>query len=140
MSKPQIVWLRRDLRIADNPALYHAAQAGPVIAVYVLDDAAAGHHAYGGASRVWLHYALEDLQTSFGKRNAKIVLRRGNAVEELTAIAKDVGADTVHANRHYEPWWRKAQRALSEKLELKLYDANYLLPPGSVTTGSGGPY
>ncbi|NVE93893.1 cryptochrome/photolyase family protein [Altererythrobacter lutimaris] len=140
MSKPQIVWLRRDLRIADNPALYHAAKEGPVVAIYVLDDEAAGHHAYGGASRVWLHYALEDLQTSFGKHNAKIVLRRGDAVEELAAIANDMGADTVHANRHYEPWWRKAQGALVEKLDLKLYDGNYLLPPGSVTTGSGDPY
>ena len=47
MTMPQILWLRRDLRVADNPALYHAAKAGPVVAVYVLDDDAAKHHAYG---------------------------------------------------------------------------------------------
>ena len=138
--KPQLVWLRRDLRVADNPALYHAAKAGPVIAVYVLDDEAAGHHAYGGASRVWLHYALEDLARSLGKRNARIVLRKGDAVEELCQIAEAAGAEAVHANRHYEPWWRKAQSKLSEKLDLHLYDANYLLPPGAVRTGSGDPY
>ncbi len=68
MTKPQIVWLRRDLRLADQPALYAAAQAGPVIPVYVLDDDAAGHHAYGGASRWWLHHSLEDRSETFGTR------------------------------------------------------------------------
>lgn len=140
MTKPQIVWLRRDLRMADNPALYHAAQLGPVIAVHVLDDARARTHAYGGASRWWLHHSLESLSRSFGKRNARIILRKGDAVEELAKIAKETGAETVHANRHYEPWWRKAQGELAERLELQLYDANYLLPPGAVTTNSGTPY
>lgn len=140
MSKPQIVWLRRDLRMADNPALYHAAKAGPVVAVYVLDDARAKGHAYGGASRWWLHHSLESLAKSFGRRNARIILRRGDAVEELCKVAEEVGADTVHANRHYEPWWRRAQSELKDKLGLQLYDGNYLLPPGAVTTGSGSPY
>lgn len=140
MTKPQILWLRRDLRMADNPALFHAAQAGPVIAVFVLDDERAGSHKYGGASRWWLHHSLESLANSFAQRHAKIILRCGDAVEELIKIAEETGAETIHANRHYEPWWRKAQGELKERLDLQLYDANYLLPPGAVTTGSGTPY
>ena len=140
MSEPQILWLRRDLRMADNPALFAAASQGPVVAVYVLDDDAAGDHAYGGASRWWLHQSLESLAKSFGKRNSQIILRRGDAVEELCKVAKAIGANTVHANRHYEPWWRKAQGKLAEKLDLQLYDGNYLLSPGAVKTGSGTPY
>jgi len=140
MSDVQLVWLRRDLRMADNPALYAAAEQGPVIAVYVLDDGAAGSHAYGGASRWWLHYSLESLSKSFAKRNARLILRRGDAVEELAKIAAETGATTIHANRHYEPWWRKAQGTLGKQFDLQLYDANYLLPPGAVRTGSGDPY
>ncbi|GAA4643628.1 deoxyribodipyrimidine photo-lyase [Pontixanthobacter gangjinensis] len=140
MTKPQIVWLRRDLRLADQPALFAAAQAGPVIPVYVLDDAAAGSHAYGGASRWWLHHSLEDLAKSLGKRNSRLILRRGDAVEELTKVAEETGAETIHAIRHYEPWWRKAQGKLAETLDLQLYDGNYLFPAGHVTTGSGDPY
>jgi len=140
VGKPQIVWLRRDLRMADNPALYNAAQIGPVIAVYVLDDERAGSHKYGGASRWWLHHSLESLVQSYGARDSRIILRKGDAVEELCQIAEEVGAETVHANRHYEPWWRKAQGELAKRLDLKLYDANFLLPPGAVTTGSGTPY
>jgi len=126
--------------MADNPALYHGAKAGPVIAVYVLDDARAGSHAYGGASRWWLHHSLESLSNSLARRHARLILRRGDAVDELVKLAEETGAATIHANRHYEPWWRKAQGQLKDKLDVQLYDANYLLPPGAVTTGSGGPY
>ena len=140
MSSPQIIWLRRDLRIADNPALHHAAEAGPVVAVYVLDDARAKGHAYGGASRWWLHHSLASLAKSLEAKGSRLILRRGDAVEELCKLAEELGAATVHANRHYEPWWRKAQGELADRLDLQLHDGNYLLPPGAVTTGSGTPY
>ena len=87
MSAPQIVWLRRDLRLADQPALHAAALAGPVIPVFVLDDDRAGDHAYGGASRVWLHHSLDSLSRSLASRHCRIVLRRGDAPQILAAIA-----------------------------------------------------
>ncbi len=140
MSNPQIVWLRRDLRLADNPALYEAAKSGSVIPVYVLDDESAKNHAYGGASRWWLHHSLASLSKGLAAKGVRLILRRGDAVEELVKLARETGAQTIHANRHYEPWWRKAQGKLADALELKLHDANFLLPIGSVKNGSGGQY
>ncbi len=140
MSETQILWLRRDLRMADNPALFEAARRGPVIAAYILDDDRAKSHAYGGASRWWLHHSLESLSASLAKHGVTLTLRRGDAVEELTKLAAETGARTIHANRHYEPWWRNAQRGLAEQVDLQLHDGNYLLPVGAVTTGTGGQY
>ena len=143
MASPQIVWLRRDLRLADNPALYAAAQAGPIIPVFVLDDERTGDRKYGGASRWWLHHSLESLERSFGRHNASLILRRGDSVNILADLAAKTGACAIHANRHYEPWWRKAQgdlnKALPEGCDLELHDGNYLMPPGTATTGSGDP-
>ncbi len=72
------------------------------------------------------------------------MLRQGDAATELAKIAKETEASAVHAIRHYEPWWRKAQgdlkKALPEGCELCLHDGNYLAEPGSVETGSGGAY
>ncbi len=62
MTKPQIVWLRRDLRLADQAALLAASRSGaPVIPVYVLDDETPKHRRMGGASRWWLHHSLASL-------------------------------------------------------------------------------
>ena len=140
MGQPQIVWLRRDLRLCDHPAFTAAAAAGPVIPVYILDDETPGDHAMGGASRWWLHHALEALEKDLRKHHSKLILRRGNVCEILPKLVEATGASCVHAIRHYEPWWRKAQGKLKDTVPLTLHDGNYLLPPGSVTTGSGDPY
>ncbi|NTZ43074.1 deoxyribodipyrimidine photo-lyase [Altererythrobacter sp. SALINAS58] len=149
---PQIVWLRRDLRLADQPALYAAGQAGPVIPVYVLDDERPGNRAFGGAHRWWLHHSLDSLGTAFAAAGSKLVLRRGDAVQVLVGIAQETGATAIHAIRHYEPWWRDAEEELAEALHdigagaeepvcrFCLHDGNYLLPPGTAQTGSGNPY
>ena len=140
MTAPSIVWLRRDLRLSDQPAFHAAAQAGPVIPVYVLDDEAAGERKLGGAARWWLHHSLEALDKDLRRLGSRLILRRGSAVAEIAGIAEETGAATVHALHHYEPWWRKAEDALAGKLDLCLHDGNYLLPPGSVATGAGTPF
>ncbi|GGD49697.1 deoxyribodipyrimidine photo-lyase [Erythrobacter arachoides] len=140
MNSPQIVWLRRDLRLCDHQALTAAAEAGPVIPVYVLDDETPEARRMGGASRWWLHHSLEALAGDLGRHRSQLVLRRGRAADVLAGLAEETGAGAVHAIRHYEPWWREAEEELSERVTLCLHDGNYLLPPGTVTTGSGNPY
>ena len=144
MTAPQIVWLRRDLRLADQPAFHAAAQEGPVIPVYVLDDDRPGTRKFGGAHRWWLHHSLVSLAEDLEDAGSKLVLRQGDCVAILADIAERTGAGAIHAIKHYEHWWRTAEVALDEALpdgcELALYDGNYLLPPGAVTTGSGTPY
>jgi len=140
MSDPVILWLRQDLRLADQPALAAAIHDGPVVPVYVLDDETPKHRAMGGASRWWLHHSLASLDKALRQKGSRLILRRGKSDEELAKLADEIGAGTVHAIRHYEPWWRNAERAVAKRLDLQCHDGNYLAPPGSVTTGSGQPY
>ncbi|TPG17648.1 deoxyribodipyrimidine photo-lyase [Sphingomonas koreensis] len=140
MTAPVLLWFRRDLRLSDQAALVAAAHEGAVIPVYVLEDETPKHRAMGGASRWWLHHSLAALDASLRDKGSRLILRRGKADEELAKLAEETGAGRVHAIRHYEPWWRNAERALGKTLDLVLHDGNYLAPPGSVTTGSGQPY
>lgn len=140
MTKPSIIWFRRDLRLSDQAALAAAAAEGPVVPVYILDDETPKHRAMGGASRWWLHHSLASLDAGLREKGSRLILRRGKADEQLADIAKETGASDVHCLRHYEPWWRNAERAVSKQLNLICHDGNYLAPPGSVTTGSGGLY
>ncbi|WP_119082852.1 cryptochrome/photolyase family protein [Altererythrobacter sp. B11] len=140
MAEPRIVWLRRDLRLADQPAFFAAAQAGPVIPVYVLDDDRPGDHRMGGAARWWLHHSLDALGRGLGRHHSRLVLRRGDCVEQLCRLAKETGAAAIHAIRHYEPWWQDAEKELAGRVSLCPHDGNYLAPPGAARTGGGEPY
>ncbi|WP_312488589.1 deoxyribodipyrimidine photo-lyase [Sphingomonas sp.] len=138
MTSPHIVWFRQDLRLHDQPALLAAAGAGPVIPVYILDDDGPGDWRMGGAQRYWLHHSLTSLDDDLKTLGSRLILRRGPAVAVLAALVEETGAETIHAIRHYEPWWRKAEGQLGDRL--CLYDGNHLARPELVTTGSGKPF
>ncbi len=140
MTAPVLLWLRRDLRLTDQAALLAACAAGPVIPLYVLDDETPRHRRMGGASRWWLHHSLVSLDAALQARGSRLVLRRGKCEQVLAELAQECGAVSVHALHHYEPWWRNAQRAVVQQLDLHLHHGNYLAPPGSVLTGGGTPF
>ena len=140
MTLPTIVWLRRDLRLADHAAIAAAADEGPVVPVYILDDDTPKHRRMGGASRWWLHHSLASLDSGLRAKGSRLILRRGKCDQVLAELAHAIGASRVHALHHYEPWWRNAERAVAKRLDLALHDGNYLAPPGSVCTGGGDLY
>jgi deoxyribodipyrimidine photo-lyase len=140
MTTPVLLWFRQDLRLADQPALVAACHDGPVIPVYVLDDETPGKHAMGGASRWWLHHSLTALGEALRGKGSRLILRRGKAQDVLAELVEETGAAAVHAIRHYEPWWVKAEEALAKATDLVLHDGNQLAPPGSITTGAGKPF
>jgi deoxyribodipyrimidine photo-lyase len=141
MTAPVILWFRRDLRLADQAALVAAVASGtPVIPVFILDDETPKHRRMGGASRWWLHHSLKSLDADLRKLGSRLILRQGNSVNILCELVEKTGALAAHCIRHYEPWWRNAEKALKEQVNLIRHDGNYLMPMGSVKTGSGGDF
>ncbi|MGE0740129.1 MAG: deoxyribodipyrimidine photo-lyase [Hyphomonadaceae bacterium] len=146
MSTPCIVWLRQDLRIADNPALHAAAQSQrPLIVLYVLDDETPGRWRMGGASRWWLHHSLAALSADLKRRGAELVLRRGVAGDIVTQLAAETNAGAVYWNRCYEPYAVQRDAALKQTLsarglEVKSFNGALLHEPWSVKTKTGEPF
>jgi deoxyribodipyrimidine photo-lyase len=144
MVMPRLVWFRQDLRLADNPALSAAAE-GPVLCVYVLDDAAAGRWAHGGAQRWWLHHSLAALGRDLAARGAALHLAKGEAREIIPRLAAAIGAGEVHAGRLTEPWARRRDEAVHQALaaegrRLVLHTSSLLHEPHRIRTGQGRPY
>jgi deoxyribodipyrimidine photo-lyase len=136
----QIVWFRNDLRLADQAAVRAAAAAGPVVAVFVLDDDTPGDWRVGAAQRWWLHYSLAALDADLRRMGGRLLLRRGLPGDVLPQLAAATGASAVHALHHYEPWAQYQEAAVAAALELHLHDGAYLAPPGTVTQGDGKRY
>ncbi len=137
----QILWFRRDLRLADQAALLAAVDSGEaVVPVFILDDETPKHRRMGGASRWWLHHSLQSLDADLRKLGSRLILRRGNVCNILPQLLIETGASAVHCIRHYEPWWRNAEKAVATQVKLVRHHGNYLMPMGSVKTGGGGDF
>lgn len=123
MKNLSLLWIRQDLRLRDNPALLAAIRDGAVIPVYVLDHGS-DRNWFGAAQRWWLHHSLSALGADYVKTGSRLILRRGRAADVLTALIAETGAVRVHALRHYEPWWQRAESELGTRADLILHDGN----------------
>jgi deoxyribodipyrimidine photo-lyase len=141
-----LVWLRDDLRLADNPALRAGMEhGGDLTVVYVLDDESAGIRPLGAAARWWLHHSLASLDADLRQRGSRLVLRRGAAADVIDQLVADTGADGVFWNRRYGPVERDIDAGIKASLtdrgiEAHSFAAALLWEPWTVRTGQGEPY
>jgi deoxyribodipyrimidine photo-lyase len=141
-----LVWLRRDLRLTDNPALTRALEcANRVVPVYIHAPEEDGDWASGGASRWWLHHSLVALQQSFAVRGAALVVRRGPSLAALMDLIRKTGAQCVCWSRLYEPAALARDHAIEAELrangvEVETANANYLFEPWEIGKDDGTPY
>lgn len=158
-----IAWFRRDLRLADNPALTHAVtHAEKVAPVWIAgsEDArpaagagggaavgtgAAASLAPGAASRAWLARSLAALDASLAARGARLTRVAGPAAVALPSLAAALSATVVTCTRDWSPSGLAEEAAVRESLsavgiELFVAESQLLVEPGAVRTGAGAPY
>lgn len=140
---PIILWMRRDFRLSDNPALdWAAGQGRPVIPVFIHDEVVEGW----GAAPTWrLGLGLEALAERLEGIGSRLILRRGPALEVLRALTRETGADCVTWNRLYVADERErdtgVKKALAEDgIDARSHHGHVLFEPWTVETGSGGYY
>ena len=145
-SSTVIIWFRRDLRVADNPALAAAcARADRVVPVYVHAPEEDGDWAPGAASRWWLHHSLERLDGRLRRLGAPLLIRRGPSAETLLDLAHETGATFVLWNRLYEPLAAARDAAVAARLAdaglaVETSNAAMWIEPDGPRTAAGGPY
>ncbi|MBT8154626.1 DNA photolyase family protein [Epibacterium ulvae] len=141
-TKPIVIWwIRRDLRLADNPVLDAiAAQGGAVVPVYISDPIDA---ALGAAPQFRLGLGLAHLQNSLAARSLRLIVRRGAALQVLRDVVQDCGASAVYWSRLYDP------QAIARDIEIKTslknqgvearsFGGRLLFEPWSVEKKTGG--
>ncbi len=142
-----LLWLRRDLRLHDHPALRAALDAADrVVPVFCFDDGLlTGRHASGPRTQFLLE-SLADLDAGLRERGSRLFVRRGHPATALAELARATGARSVHFSTDVSPFARRRQREVSHALgEL---DVDVRPHPGvfavdrldSIRTGGGEPY
>jgi deoxyribodipyrimidine photo-lyase len=143
MTAPILLWLRRDLRLADHPAMTAAAATGrPVVPVFIFDEVMETH----GACPKWrLGLGAEAMAARLAGIGSRLVLRRGQARETLERLVAETGAGAVYWSRAYDPAAiardTEVKTALKAKgIEARSFAGHVLHEPWTVETGQGGFY
>lgn len=142
---PLIHWFRRDLRIADNTALHHAAAAGAVLPVYVLSTWRHEHGWTGPKRQHFLCESLQSLAANIEHIGSRLIIRAGDAVEELEKLAIETKASGIVFNGDPDPFGKATEarvRAMCERrgIRCERYKDAVLHEPHEVLTASGQPY
>jgi deoxyribodipyrimidine photo-lyase len=112
-----IVWFRRDLRLADHPALTAAVERGAVVACFVLDDdILRRRHHHAPARLRFLRAGLESLDASLRERGSRLIVRHGDPAEVVPRLAQEAGADRVACLRETSPRGRARDERVAAAL------------------------
>lgn len=138
------MWFRRDLRLADNPALLAAAADsgdGRVVPLFVIDPAL--WEPAGPVRRAYLAASLRSLDASLG---GSLVTVHGDPATVVPGIARDAGAGSVHIAEDFGPYGRARDSAVEAALDaehgipLVRTGSAYAVAPGRVRKDDGTPY
>lgn len=140
---PTLVLFHSNLRVGDNPALAAAAELGPVVPVFVLDENFG--RPLGGASRWWLHRSLQSLGNDLRDLGAPLTLRQGDLLDEVKALVHETGATRIFLQHGYDPSIQKGEAALHKwgvksDVEIKRFAGQVLFPPETIRTQQDKPY
>jgi deoxyribodipyrimidine photo-lyase len=112
-----IVWLRRDLRLSDQPALTAACEGcSEVIPFFVFDEPLLQSHVFGSACVNFMLGCLKNIAASLADRGLILQWSRGEPVEEVVRAAREWKVDVVYWNRDYEPGAIRRDRAVQQRL------------------------
>ena len=134
-----VLWLRRDLRLADSPALLAARDAADeVLPVFVLDDALRGP---SGPNRLaFLYRALRSMQERTG---GALRVVTGPPERVLPQLVERVGASSVHVSSDHAPYGRARDervRAALGEVPLTATGSPYGVTPGTLRKADGTPF
>ncbi|RKF16680.1 deoxyribodipyrimidine photo-lyase [Roseovarius spongiae] len=138
-----LLWLRRDLRLSNHPALCAALErGGPVIPVFIRDGAVDG---LGAAAKWRLGLSLDHLAQRLGERGSRLILRHGDALDVLRALVRETGAGAVRWSRLYDSEAierdKAVKAALSEDgIDAQSHAGHLLFEPWTVETQQGEHY
>ena len=90
-DKIQILWFKRDLRIADHAVLHLAAEAGPVLPLYIAEPELWALPESSGRQWSFIAECLAELRTDLRRIGADLVVRSGDVVDIFQALHQDLG-------------------------------------------------
>jgi len=142
-----LCWLRRDLRLNDHAALYHALKnSRSVQCVFVFDTEILQRLTDPQDRRVeFIWHSLVELDTRLQQLGSGLRVLHGKPVEVIPRLARELGAEAVYCNHDYEPEAVRRDAAVAEQLAradiaLHHFKDQVIFEQSEILNGSGQPY
>ena len=141
-----LVWFRRDLRLDDHAALYHALRTSrQVFCVFVLDRDILDGLPRADRRVEFILGALQVLDDELRQHGGALVVRHAVAADEIPRLATELAVQAVFANHDDEPAALRRdglveQRLRAQGVALKNFKDHVVFERREVMTGTGGPY
>jgi deoxyribodipyrimidine photo-lyase len=107
MTKQQIsiFWFRRDLRLEDNVALYHALQSKhPVIPLFIFDTDILNCLPKNDARVGFIHESLQKINTQLNAIESSILIKNGTTTAVWESLFQEFDVSEVFFNKDYETY------------------------------------
>ncbi|MGL4576474.1 MAG: cryptochrome/photolyase family protein [Burkholderiaceae bacterium] len=141
-----LIWFRRDLRMQDNAALYHALkQCRRLYCVFVFDTDILAALPRQDRRVVFIWDSLVQLNAALAAHGGGLIVRHGKAAELVPALAQELHAQAVFANHDYEPAAVARDAAVATALAgagraLRTFKDQVIFERAEVLTAQGKPY
>jgi deoxyribodipyrimidine photo-lyase len=136
-----IWWIRRDLRLFDNPALAAALEAADAVIPLFILDPTFEHSDYVGERRMaFLFENLRALDNTLRARGSHLIVRRGEPLQVLQTLYRETGARSIFAQQDISPYASKRDARVAATLPLVRTEGLTAHPPGMVLKTDGSPY
>ncbi|MEZ5013872.1 MAG: deoxyribodipyrimidine photo-lyase [Chitinophagales bacterium] len=142
-----IHWFRRDLRLADNAALFHAlSQHEQVLPLFIFDSNILDALENKKDARVsFIHRVLQKMHAELLQQGSGILIRYGTPEDVFTALLQEFSVAAVYTNRDYEPYAIERDAAIGDLLRtrqipLHTFKDHVILEPHEVLKADGTPY
>ena len=141
-----IAWLRRDLRLDDNRAIYEAHQTGDkVLVLFIFDTDIIDELDKEDHRITFIYDNLEKISTELNNQKSALLIQKGRPLDIWKKLVSEYDIKSVHIARDYEPYAKERDREILELLSsnnitFKGYKDQVIFEKNEVVKQDNAPY
>jgi deoxyribodipyrimidine photo-lyase len=146
-EKITLFWYRRDLRLHDNAAFYHALKSGyKVLPLFIFDKNILDKLEEKADRRVeFIHQVINEMQDNFKETGSSMIVEYGKPEEIWKELIQKYSIAEVHTNHDYEKYGKDRDKEVGELLNgegIAFYTSKdqVIFEKNEILTNSDTPY
>ncbi|MFC4211533.1 cryptochrome/photolyase family protein [Pedobacter lithocola] len=141
-----ILWFRRDLRLEDNAAFYHALKSNfPVLPLFIFDKNILDKLPETDARVTFIYDTICDIKEELQSKGSDLLIKYGKPEDVWPEVLKTYEVKEVYTNHDYEPYARERDDNMvefltSEKITFKTFKDQVIFEKGEISKADKTPY